>query len=676
MSSPSRPPKANAAARSRRWTFLALAGIVLVAAGLRLVGLDTQPWGVHGDQLEVSVNGLAVLHGQLPARLSDYNVWVHALAFWLLGPSPAAVRFLPALVGSLFPVSVYLALKGLFGRRPALLAGALAALALWPIALSRSGFSISYLPVVLSLCLWQLEAGWRTGRARHWLAAGALLAAAQYIYIPARALLLVLGAAAVYVLVFGPRRRLLAAWPLLPPFLLGILPLLGQTAQITAETDRYGTVFLFAYEYNSREPLAAIARQIGYAVSMFFVQGDSVFRHNVARQPIYNGLVALAALPGLGVLVREWRRPRTLFWLAWMGGMLAPMLLSIESPHFLRAVGSLPLAFVPPALGLDYLWRLAEQRGRARLGAAAVAVTLVLSLGHSLYTYFGPGYRGTPELAYAFYDHKTRLAVDINQFLGVGWQGAGWLVRDTTPTPGRVLWLDRELMDEFDFERNVQLLVPLALDATPAFRSIQSAGQGASEAPVSAARLIVRPGHEQPGVGLLPRGQLIRIADGPLPAAEPPDALPLYRVYTTEDPAGLPTQPVACFGEGIELLSATTAQAGDHVALELLWRATGQPSFDFTVFVHLVAQEAVVSQIDAYPAAGRYLTTWWRPGDVIADAYELPVPPGTDLTDAYLRVGLYRWDTVVNLPATDCAGQSLGEFATVPLAGIPMRQSP
>ena len=70
----------------------------------------------------------------------------------------------------------------------------------------------------------------------------------------------------------------------------------------------------------------------------------------------------------------------------------------------------------------------------------------------------------------------------------------------------------------------------------------------------------------------------------------------------------------------------------------------------------MVAQETVVAQVDTYPAAGRYLTSWWRPGDALADAYALTVPEGTDLTGAYVRVGLYRWDTVVNLPATDCAG--------------------
>jgi hypothetical protein len=172
-------------------------------------------------------------------------------------------------------------------------------------------------------------------------------------------------------------------------------------------------------------------------------------------------------------------------------------------------------------------------------------------------------------------------------------------------------------------------------------------------------------------VGYLPPNRLIRVQDGPLPSWQPPGVQPVYRLYTTESPAALPALPIACFADGIELLTAEAAFGRSGLSLDLTWRAAARPSFDYTVFVHLVAQEAVISQVDAYPVAGRYLTSWWRPGDMIADAYTLPAPPGAGLSDAYLRIGLYRWDTVTNLPASDCAGHALGEFVRWPVPPPP-----
>ena len=668
---PARKARPQAAAPFR--TGLTLAGLVFVAAGLRLVALDTHPWGLHVDQVGIARDGLDLVRGQLTFP-ATYNTWLHAAQVAVLGASPVAVRVLPALVGSLFPLSVFLALRGLFGERTALLAAALGAVALWPVGLSRSGFSISYLPVVLALCLWQIVAGWQTGRARHWLAGGALLALAQYIYYPARILIIVLGLAVVYVLLYGPRQRLRPALWALPPFILGSMSLFFQPAQFAAESSRYNTVFLFAHEYNSNQPLVALARQVWYAFAMFFVEGDLIYRHNVARQPVYNALVAMAAVIGLALIVRRWQRPQHLLWFTWMAGMLAPMLLSIESPHFFRAVGVLPMAFVPPALGLDLALRQAEQRRRRGLGLAGLAGVLLFSLAHTVYTYFGPRYRGTPELYEAFMGRNMDLAVSINQFLGAGWQGHGWRVTDITPEPGLMVVMDPAVLLDETRRDTVRFIVPLGLDRSPAYRSLAAALQMPPEeaAAFHSVRLFVAPGHEQPGVSLLPTHRLIRVQDAPRTRTEQANGEdPPYRMYTSESLPPLPALPVACFPEGMTLRQTTTQVHPGAIQLSLLWSADERPTFDYTVFVHLVAQGAVVSQVDAYPVNGRYLTSWWRPGDLIADDYQLTVPPDITLTGAYLRVGLYRWDTVVNLPVTDCAGTALGDFVVLPLATAP-----
>ena len=71
----------------------------------------------------------------------------------------------------------------------------------------------------------------------------------------------------------------------------------------------------------------------------------------------------------------------------------------------------------------------------------------------------------------------------------------------------------------------------------------------------------------------------------------------------------------------------------------------------------------VVAATDAEPVSGAYPTTAWRPGEVVADAYEIPLPAG-------LPPGDYRPLVIVYDPAT---GAELGraELEPVYLAGQP-----
>lgn len=667
MRTPSPPADVRQPSRRLTPTFWALAALLLIAAALRFVWLDRMPWGLHADQLGPSLSALDVLAGQRPFAPVEYNLWLHAASFWALGVSPAAVRLLPALVGSLLPLSTYLAVAGPFGRRVALLAAALSAISIWPVVLSRSGLSISYLPVVLGLFLWQLHAAWHSGRARHWVAAGFLLAIAQYIYFPARAVFAVLWLAAAYLLLRGPRRRLWSAWPLLLALMLGVLPVYWGTQQATAEATRYGTVFVLAPENHPGHPLIALGRQAWLAASMFFYQGDQNYRHNVPAHPVYNPLVALAVIAAAGPLLRGLRQPRLHFWLAWMACLLAPMVLSIESPHFLRSAGILPLVFVPPAVGLAELAQRAARLNKPWLGWGAVAVLLLFSLGRTLSAYFGTAYQRSPGLYYAFAGHDLDVAVGLNRFLGAGWQGAGWRVTDITPEPGRqALMADSVWSADSDRQRTLRLLVPVALGASPAFNLVESAP---AEQPVDV-QLILLQGHEQPAVGLLPHDRTIHLSAGPL--APPWSSLreQRYRAYTTSPPLTLATPPVACFADEIELLQTHTQRAAAGVEVTLLWQAHSRPAFDYNVFTHVVAHDAIVGQVDAFPGDGGYLASWWRPGDVIVDVRTVPVPAAADLRGAYLRVGLYRWDTQARLAATDCAGNSLGDFIVVPYEAL------
>ena len=109
-------------------------------------------------------------------------------------------------------------------------------------------------------------------------------------------------------------------------------------------------------------------------------------------------------------------------------------------------------------------------------------------------------------------------------------------------------------------------------------------------------------------------------------------------------------------GDAISLAAAVAPREpvvrGDGVTVRLYWRALSRPTGDATVFVHLLSQDGrLVAQRDSPPAGGRRPTSWWLPGEVLADQYRLDlteVEPGS----YQIEVGMYDPVTGARLPLT------------------------
>ncbi len=84
---------------------------------------------------------------------------------------------------------------------------------------------------------------------------------------------------------------------------------------------------------------------------------------------------------------------------------------------------------------------------------------------------------------------------------------------------------------------------------------------------------------------------------------------------------------------GLHLLGYGVRQHGGHwqewARLRLWWQAPQGLAEPFKVSARLVDLDGqVVAVTDAEPVSGAYPTTAWRPGEVVADAYEIPLPAG------------------------------------------------
>ncbi len=113
--------------------------------------------------------------------------------------------------------------------------------------------------------------------------------------------------------------------------------------------------------------------------------------------------------------------------------------------------------------------------------------------------------------------------------------------------------------------------------------------------------------------------------------------------------------PLAALAGGIELLEYGTPDGFPSVSGEplviparqkglrvrLAWRAGAAIPADYTIFIHLTGPDGFVkAQQDRPPFGGLHPTSHWRPGEVLADRYDLAlesIPPGEYL----LLAGMY-----------------------------------
>ena len=122
-------------------------------------------------------------------------------------------------------------------------------------------------------------------------------------------------------------------------------------------------------------------------------------------------------------------------------------------------------------------------------------------------------------------------------------------------------------------------------------------------------------------------------------------------------------------GGKIELIgydvSSGAPSPGAPLTVTLYWHALAEMDEDYTVFVHLLNEDgALYGQGDGPPLDGDYPTSYWSPGEVLADTHVVPLEDGLP-QGAYLLVGLYRLADGTRLPTYTTEGGRVRDDAIV-----------
>lgn len=636
-------------------------GLMLLAGVLRFYELGAWPPGLYHDEAFYGLDALRVLAGERPLYFAANNgrepmfIYLVALSISWLGRSVYAVRLPAAVISVLTIPAMYWMTRQLFaperyGRRVALLAAAFTTITLWPVHLGLIGFRAGLLPLFAALSIGAGARAYRSGRSWDWLTAGVIYGLSFYTYLASRFTPLALAAFLVVLLIARRGRRL---WPGALIFAMAAAVTVAPLA-ITALNNwevvmgRPGEVSIFNPDINHGDAAGTALRSVIGTLGMFNFQGDRIPRHNVPYRPVFDALVTIVFIYGLvrlilGALQKTRSAPAALpdflqpdlasttqlslpgrltswFVLIWLGVMLMPTMLAEDAPHFLRAVGVLPVAMIVPAIGLDTLLRWFEARRWRAIGYGLAAGLLIASLFITVTDY--SRYAVDPETAHAFEAAGTQLAAEARTAILARQRAviADRFTRDWASVPFLLGHSYQPLGDDGRLSgieadaSYVLFLWPYDTAAGPWWQTLSA----------------------------FPPPRTVRVTAGPSARGDLDLQPHVGYLKVQVDPQTQTLSPEAAFDNGVELLGhSIQALDNNQWRVQTLWRSSGAVADTQTFFVHLRRANALASTRDGDSGDGFYPLAVWRPGDVIIDERTLDVPAGADPATLLVEVGIY-----------------------------------
>ena len=456
-----------------------LLALALVVVTLRFHRLSELPPGLYYDEGAHGVDALQVLQGKhavfFPQNYGREGLIVYGVAAStaFLGRSMLALRLPTALASAGAVFVVFWLGRLLFGRdeedgqaaawRGLLIGGigaGLLAASLSQTVLGRTAFRVNYLVLLLPLCLALLWWGWRR---RSWSGvalAGACAGSLLYTYTTARVtplLFLVLGIS--FLVSFGSdaARRTGTELPMTALFVgvaaLTAAPILVYFALNPEQLFlRSSQLWIFNLSLSDGNPWGQFLDNLWGYVASLGVRGDMNWRHNLPGQPLLDPWQAVFFWLGAGVAVRRWKRPAYRLLLLWLGLLILPTTLAVDTappPNTLRIFGSMPAIYLLAAVGMWEAFRFLERPLRAmaaragfsfRADGVGTALAVVVVVGGLILV---QGVR-----TYRLYFQRWAAAPELHVWYEMNWTILANALNEQQPDAGTVYLLPRGWHDE------------------------------------------------------------------------------------------------------------------------------------------------------------------------------------------------------------------------------------
>ena len=647
----------------------ALLGLLLLAAGLRLVGLTSL--GLEHDEVAnwlIDRSILAGNHGIYFQEAYGHEAGFHylqTLTVALIGDNALALRLPAALLGVLIVAVSHRLVKTLYNHPVAFVAAAIVAITFFPAFYSRLALRAIMLPVFSGLagyCFWvgmgargtlRLDSGQVGKGGGQEQKQAAVYHSPFTIYHLPFLLSAILAGLSAYTYMAS---RVVPIFFALYFSVMFIWTLRKQKSNL-AETVKWAAQWFAVYaivagplfiwlqlnpgsEFRISEinqPLEALLSgnplpALENAWKIFGVwgwHGDPLWRQNVAGAPIFNPLTAILFYAGVAWML--WRR-RWADWfvLLWIATATIPSIVTADAPSTIRMINMLPVLGVPIGVVMHKLSTISPKKAELstvfRSNPWITALTLVVLLGsgrtvHLLHNVWPTG----GDVPFVW---QTALT-----------SGARWLDEQPDALPTTILGWSADTMDPPTME------LALGRDDVPLRFAGQDTGVAALVLPFGdgEAVRVIRPNN--PPINLAPSlATLLERGD----SVRQPD----FAAYTLSlaDDGALLSSYAAPFGNELTLKTLPRCATDvDPCTFNTVWIINSPSDEPRTIFIHaLDANGNIITQSDVQLPAPSH----WQQGDHLIAAHTLAA---SDF--AALRIGIYNPQTGLRLPTAD--GDSL-----------------
>lgn len=408
------------------WRQMGLFGLImLLALFLRLWQFAELPFGTWYDEAEAGLATLRILQSEnyWPIYSGSINAPAHylyliAFFFHYVDVSTQSIRLVSVVMGVGMVGAAYLVGRELMGRLWGLAFAFLMAVARWGVNFSRIGMYNISTPLFELLTIGFLLRAFRRGRYLDYVLAGLALGFGLCFYVAFQLFV-------VMVLLFGVLASLLQRGFLRRTWSGFLLMLVTATLVVMpAATFAYSKPDLYFSRakgtslFADKTPLTELppllqrycpqlppdwaerCQQLPRLwenarkhLLMFNYQGDPNGRHNLPGEPMLDNIMAALLVLGVGICLLRFWRVRALLLLLWLGIMLLAGILSLgfEAPQSLRAIGTLPAAYLlalVPLYALQRAWIRSGGRADSPIFVVPLCGLLLWSGYANFYTYF------------------------------------------------------------------------------------------------------------------------------------------------------------------------------------------------------------------------------------------------------------------------------------------------